>query len=148
VRFLLGAASADRLFGELVVKRLVGSVTVTTDDGSAGERGRVTDALPRAIEEIGAEVVYGCGPMPMLRAVGEIASACSVRAQVAVEESMACGIGVCMTCVLPVVGDDGRSRFVRSCVEGPVFDAARVRWDDVGRLPQDLVGADAMAPPR
>jgi dihydroorotate dehydrogenase electron transfer subunit len=148
VRFLLGAASADRLFGELVVKRLVGSVTVTTDDGSAGERGLVTDALPQAIEEIGAEVVYGCGPMPMLRAVGEIARASSVRAQVAVEESMACGIGVCMTCVLPVVGDDGRSRFVRSCVEGPVFDAARVRWDDVGRLPQDLVGADAMAPPR
>ena len=57
---------------------------------------------------------------------------------------MACGIGVCMTCVLPVRGDDGRSRFVRSCVEGPVFDAGRVRWDDVGQLPADLVGADAM----
>src|SRR5690242_21330479 len=53
---LFRSASADRLFGELVVKRLVGSVTVTTDDGSAGERGRVTDPLPGAIEEIGAEV--------------------------------------------------------------------------------------------
>jgi dihydroorotate dehydrogenase electron transfer subunit len=144
VRFLLGAASADRLFGELVVKRLVGSVTVTTDDGSAGERGLVTDALPAAIREIGAEVVYGCGPMPMLRAVGDIARDFSIRAQVAVEESMACGIGVCMTCVLPVRGEDGHSRFVRSCVEGPVFDATRVRWEDVGRLPRDLVGADAM----
>jgi dihydroorotate dehydrogenase electron transfer subunit len=144
VRFLLGAASADRLFGELVVKRLVGAVTVTTDDGSAGGRGLVTDPLPDAIRELGAEVVYGCGPMPMLRSVAEIAAAYSVRAQVAVEESMACGIGVCMTCVLPVRGDDGRSRFVRSCVEGPVFDAVRVRWDDVGRLPHDLVGADAM----
>jgi dihydroorotate dehydrogenase electron transfer subunit len=67
-----------------------------------------------------------------------------VSAQVAVEESMACGIGVCMTCVLPVRGDDGESRFVRSCVDGPVFDAARMRWDDVGTLPSDLVGADAM----
>jgi dihydroorotate dehydrogenase electron transfer subunit len=57
---------------------------------------------------------------------------------------MACGIGVCMTCVLPVRGDDGVSRFVRSCVEGPVFDAGRVRWDDVGRLPADLFGADGM----
>jgi dihydroorotate dehydrogenase electron transfer subunit len=57
---------------------------------------------------------------------------------------MACGVGVCMTCVLPVVGDDGESRFVRSCVDGPVFDASRVRWDDVGSLPPDLVGADAM----
>ncbi len=144
VRFLLGAASADRLFGELVVKRLVGSVTVTTDDGSAGERGLVTEALPDAIREISAEIVYGCGPMPMLRAVGDIARDFSIRAQVAVEESMACGIGVCMTCVLPVRGSDGRSRFVRSCVDGPVFDATRVRWEDVGLLPRDLVGADAM----
>jgi dihydroorotate dehydrogenase electron transfer subunit len=57
---------------------------------------------------------------------------------------MACGIGVCMTCVLPVRGPDGASRFVRSCVEGPVFDAVNVRWKDVGKLPPDLVGADAM----
>ena len=60
---------------------------------------------------------------------------------------MACGIGVCMTCVLPVrdgASGAGPSRFVRSCVEGPVFDAGRVRWDDVGKLPADLVGADVM----
>ena len=57
---------------------------------------------------------------------------------------MACGIGVCMTCVLPVSGDDGTSRFVRSCVEGRSSTADRVRWDDVGTLPADLVGADAM----
>ncbi len=82
--------------------------------------------------------------MPMLRAVGDVARGCAVPAQVAVEEAMACGIGVCMTCVLPVRGDDGRSRFVRSCVEGPVFSADRVRWADVGRVPDDLVGADAM----
>jgi dihydroorotate dehydrogenase electron transfer subunit len=82
--------------------------------------------------------------MPMLRAVDAVARAHAIRAQVAVEEAMACGIGVCMTCVLPVRGDDGLSRFVRSCVEGPVFDAERVRWADVGTLPPDLVGADAM----
>jgi len=57
---------------------------------------------------------------------------------------MACGIGVCMTCVLPVIGDDGTSAFVRSCVDGPVFDAAKVRFDDIGRLPGDLHGAGAM----
>jgi dihydroorotate dehydrogenase electron transfer subunit len=68
----------------------------------------------------------------------------AIPAQVAVEESMACGIGVCMTCVLPVRGTDGQSRFVRSCVDGPVFSADRVRWDDVGRLPYDLVGAASM----
>lgn len=144
VEILLGAASASRLFGEMVARRTAGGVTVTTDDGSAGERGLVTDALPAAIERIGAEVIYACGPMPMLRAVGDIAREHAIHAQVAVEEAMACGIGVCMTCVLPVRGEDGRSRFVRSCVDGPVFDAARVRWDDIGTLPADLVGADAM----
>jgi dihydroorotate dehydrogenase (NAD+) catalytic subunit len=59
--------------------------------------------------------------MGMLRAVAELAAARGIASQVAVEESMACGIGVCMTCVLPVVGDDGLTRMVRSCVEGPVF---------------------------
>ena len=147
VAILIGAATASRLFGELVAKRLVGSVTVTTDDGTAGEKGMVTELLPAAIERIDAEVVYACGPMGMLRAVGEIARQNEIRAQVAVEESMACGIGVCMTCVLPVrdsTSGDGVSRFVRSCVDGPVFDADRVRWADVGRLPPDLLGADAM----
>ena len=144
VEIVLGAATADRLYGEMAAKRLVGAVTVTTDDGSAGEKGLVTDVLPAAIDRVGAEVIYACGPMGMLRAVGDLAAARGIRAQVAVEEAMACGIGVCMTCVLPVRGADGRSRFVRSCVEGPVFDAAAVRWADVGTLPADLVGADAM----
>jgi dihydroorotate dehydrogenase electron transfer subunit len=147
VEIVIGAATADRLFGEIVAKRLVGTVTVTTDDGTAGERGLVTDALPAAIKRVNAEIVYACGPMPMLRAVGDVAREHAIRAQVAVEEAMACGIGVCMTCVLPVrdsASSDGSSRFVRSCVDGPVFDADRVRWADVGTLPPDLVGADAM----
>jgi dihydroorotate dehydrogenase electron transfer subunit len=144
VEVIIGASTSSRLFGELVAKRTVGAVTVTTDDGSAGQQGWVTDVLPAAIERIGAEVVYACGPMPMLRAVGQVAREHAIVAQVAVEEAMACGIGVCMTCVLPVRGDDGRSRFVRSCVDGPVFNADRVRWADVGSLPPDLVGADSM----
>lgn len=144
VEVVLGASTAQRLFGEHVAARLGVGVTVTTDDGSAGQAGRVTDAVPGAIDRLAATVVYACGPMPMLRAVGDLARARGIRAQVAVEEAMACGIGVCMTCVLPVRGDDGRTRLVRSCVDGPVFDADRVRWDDIGRLAADLVGADAM----
>lgn len=146
IEMVVGASTASRLFGELVAKRTIGAVTVTTDDGSAGVHGRVTDVLPEAIKRVNAEVVYACGPMPMLRAVGDVARLHAIHAQVAVEEAMACGIGVCMTCVLPVRGADGASRFVRSCVEGPVFDADRVRWADVGTVPPDLVGADAMAP--
>jgi len=145
VEIIIGAATASRLFGELVARRTAGSVTVMTDDGSAGARGRVTAALPAVIKRTNAQVVYACGPMAMLQSVGEIARQHAIPAQVAVEESMACGIGVCMTCVLPVRGEDGQSRFLRSCVDGPVFSADMVRWADVGTLPHDIVGADAMA---
>ena len=141
VDVVLGAASADRLFGTLEAKRMSRSMTVTTDDGSAGERGRVSDVLPALLERTRSDVVYACGPMGMLRAVADQAAAAGIPAQVAVEESMACGIGVCMTCVLPVVGDDGQTRMVRSCVEGPVFRGDRVRWDALGTVPSDALGA-------
>ncbi len=143
VDFVLGAASDDRLFGVLDAKRMASTVAVTTDDGSAGLAGRVTDALPGVMAAAHTDVVYACGPMAMLRAVTAVAAGRGVVAQCAVEESMACGIGVCMTCVLPVVGDDGRTRMVRSCVDGPVFPGDRVRWDDVGTVPADAVGAPA-----
>ena len=141
VSFVLGAAGVDRLFGHLDAKRIADTIAVTTDDGSLGERGRVSDVLPAVLERTDCDVVYACGPMGMLRAVADLASERGLPSQVAVEESMACGIGVCMTCVLPVVGDDGLTRMVRSCVEGPVFLGDRVRWDDVGTVPPDTVGA-------
>jgi dihydroorotate dehydrogenase electron transfer subunit len=144
VDFVLGAADEYRLFGYLDAKRMSASIAVTTDDGSMGERGRVSDVLPTVIQRSRAEVVYACGPMGMLRAVAAIAARYGLPSQCAVEESMACGIGVCMTCVLPVVGDDGATRMVRSCVEGPVFPGERVRWDDVGTVPPDALGAAAV----
>jgi len=146
VDFVLGAATEGRLFGALEAKRISTQVAITTEDGSLGEKGRVTDVLPAMLERSGAEVVYACGPMPMLRAVAGIAARHGVPSQCAVEEAMACGIGVCMTCVLPIVGDDGRTRMVRSCVEGPVFNGERVRWDDVGTVPPDAVGAPVTEP--
>jgi len=146
VDFVLGAGSADRLFGTLDAKRIGQTLAITTDDGSVGVRGRVSDVLPEVLDRTGSDVVYACGPMAMLRSVTDQAAAMGLTAQVAVEESMACGIGVCMTCVLPVVGDDGLTRMVRSCVEGPVFLGDRVRWDDVGTVPADAVGAPVATP--
>ena len=137
-----GAAAANRLCSVQELTGLADRLAVTTDDGSSGRRGLVTLAVDEWLPDAG--VVYACGPMPMLRAVAAAATERSVPSYVAVEESMACGIGVCMTCVLPVVGDDGRTRFTRSCTEGPVFGGDRVRFDDVGALPADVVGADAM----
>src|SRR5438270_2225873 len=149
VDFVLGAATADRLFGALDAKRMAASVAFTTDDGSYGERGRVSDVLPEVIERTRADVVYACGPMAMLAAVqrvaGEAYHGAGIPVQVAVEESMACGVGVCMTCVLPVVDDDGQTRMARSCVDGPVFAGERIRWDALGTVPDDALGAQAMA---
>ena len=143
VDFVVGAATADRLFGALEAKRMSSSVAFTTDDGSHGERGRVSDVLPEVLRRTGSDLVYACGPMPMLRAVAEVAAAHGIPSQVAVEESMACGIGVCMTCVLPVRGEDGVTRMVRSCVEGPVFMGEQLRWDALGTVPADCLGAPA-----
>jgi dihydroorotate dehydrogenase electron transfer subunit len=106
-----------------------------------GDVGVVTDALPTIFERTQSEVVYACGPMGMLREVVELAQHFGAHSQCAVEEAMACGIGVCMTCVLPVIGDDGTTRMLRSCVEGPVFKGERVRWSEVGTIPADTHGA-------
>jgi len=141
VDVVFGAATESRLFGVLEAKRVAASITITTDDGSVGERGRVTDVLPAVIKRTDADVVYACGPMGMLREVAKVAAAHGAYSQCAVEESMACGIGVCMTCVLPVIGQDGITRMVRSCVDGPIFRGDRVRWDDVDTIPDDVYGA-------
>ncbi len=141
VGFILGAPTADRLFGVESARQLTPDVLVTTEDGSAGIKGQVTLPLAEAVKAIGAEAVYSCGPMDMLRAVTGVAAAEGARSFCAVEEDMACGIGVCMSCVLPVVGEDGVSRLVRSCVDGPCFDGTRIRWNDIGTVPADLDGA-------
>ena len=86
--------------------------------------------------------------MAMLKSITDVATAQGAVTHVAVEESMACGVGVCMTCVMPVIGDDGITHMVRSCVEGPIFRGDQVRWDafDNGwcRVPGDAHGATAM----
>ncbi len=148
VDFVVGAATQDRMFGALDAKRMAASVAFTTDDGSFGEQGRVSDVLPAVIDKAHADVVYACGPMAMLEAVYAVSAAAyngqGIPTQLAVEESMACGIGVCMTCVLPVIADDGQTRMMRSCVEGPVFPGDRIRWDALGTVPDDALGAAAM----
>jgi dihydroorotate dehydrogenase electron transfer subunit len=141
VHMVLGAATEDRLFGTLDAKRAAQSAQVTTDDGSVGIKGLVTDPLPDLLTRTGSDVVYACGPMGMLAAVARVAAEHGAWSQCAVEEAMACGVGVCMTCVLPVVGEDGVTRMVRSCVEGPVFRGERVRWSEVGTVPADTMGA-------
>ncbi|HEV3473410.1 MAG TPA: hypothetical protein VG408_09470, partial [Actinomycetota bacterium] len=115
----------------------LGSVcAMTTDDGSAGTKGLVTDVLPEMIERCNTEVIYACGPHPMLAAVSRMGGAHRLPVQVAVEELMACGYGVCMTCVMPLRGKPKKDQapedaivYARSCTEGPVFNGGSVIWN-------------------
>lgn len=105
-------------------------VRVTTDDGSRGRKGLVTDAL-REILDSGREDLhlFACGPSPMLRAVGKLALERGTACDLSLEAPMACGFGVCLGCVVPVRGGDGDEvRYERVCVEGPVMPAERVAW--------------------
>jgi dihydroorotate dehydrogenase electron transfer subunit len=146
VDFLLGAGSGDRVFGALTARRTGRTAVITTEDGSLGSRGMVTDMLDQVIHDGRTDVIYACGPMPMLRQITVLARRYDIPVQAAVEEAMACGIGVCMTCVLPVVGSDGITRMSRACTDGPVFRGESVRWDDVGTIPFDAFGAPGWEP--
>ncbi|MEU6035106.1 dihydroorotate dehydrogenase electron transfer subunit [Actinomadura sp. NPDC047616] len=145
VHFVLAGATSRQVFGSRMAQRIGDSATVATEDGSLGEKATLREVLPRVIEETASDVVYGCGPTSLLRTVTRIAGDVGLPSQVSVEEFLqqtgACGIGVCMTCVLPFHGDDGVTRMVRACTEGPVLRGDRVRWGDLGTIPFDALGA-------
>ena len=141
VDMVLGASVAGKIYAPLEGKRSVNSLTVTTEDGSAGVKGRVTDVLPSLIEKNQSEIIYSCGPMGMLQAVEEVSQKHQTMHQCAVEESMACGIGICMTCVLPVKDENGIIKMTRSCIDGPVMDGERVIWGSSRSIPEGTWGA-------
>ena len=146
IDYLLGGESADRVFGALTARRNGRSAAVATTDGSFGARGPVTGLMEQIIREARTDVIYACAPVPVLREVAAIAGRYDIPVQASVDVPMACGTGVCMGCVLPVTGTDGITRIVRSCVDGPVFRADLVRWDDVGTIPFDALGAPGWQP--
>jgi len=133
VDMLLGASTASKIYAPMEGKRAVNSIRIYTEDGSMGQAGRVTDPIPQIIEDLDIAVVYSCGPMAMLSAITQITDNLAVVHQCAVEEAMACGIGVCMTCVLPVKNEDGSVSMLRSCIDGPVMDGSTVQWNQVGQ---------------
>lgn len=136
VDMILGASTASKIYAPLEGKRSVNSLKIFTEDGSTGTLGKATDPLADLIAQGQVDVVYSCGPMGMLAAISTITKDSDVVHQCAVEESMACGIGVCMTCVLPVKKDDGSIAMLRSCIDGPVMDGSLVQWQLVGKIPE------------
>ena len=141
VDMVIGGPTLEGVFRPIEAKRLSQLVTVVTDDGSLGERGTVVDALPGAIDRGGIEVVYAAGRPTVLRAVAALCRTRTLPAQVAVEERMGCGYGLCGTCAVPVGRKDGGGwDHLRACVDGPVFNPARIVWE---RWPAAATSADA-----
>ncbi len=126
-----GARNAAYLAGVEDFRKLGIDVRLSTDDGSAGQHGFVTDLLRQVLDESAdrsSRTIVCCGPERMMAAVAQIAKQYDVPCQVSLETPMACGIGICFTCVAKVRQSDGSWDYKRTCVEGPIFDAELIEW--------------------
>jgi dihydroorotate dehydrogenase electron transfer subunit len=128
-RVYLGGRSDGHVLRDRDLARLGCRVEVSTDDGSRGRRGPVTDLLESGLARISERrragiLLSACGPHGMLRAVARLAAAHGVAAQVSVDPLMACGRGLCLGCTVPA-----REGYRLACQHGPVFDARELAWD-------------------
>ena len=130
VTLCYGARTRDYLAGVEDFQSLGVDVRLATDDGSHGHHGLVTELLEQVLDESDSGVrVVCCGPEKMMEAVAEVTARREVPCEVSLETPMACGIGICFSCVAKVRTDDGAGDgwdFRRTCVEGPVFDAGQI----------------------
>lgn len=130
--FVFGARSAERLSCVDDFRALGVDVRLATEDGSAGTKGFVTDVFPEILpNDVASEGVrlLCCGPHPMLKAVAKYSEARGFECWTSLESPMACGLGICFSCVVDWKTDDGTWDYKRTCADGPVFDASRLRWD-------------------
>ena len=106
-------------------ERFCDRLVITTEDGSAGRQGFLTDPLADYLQKNTPPVIYGCGPHAMLHRVAELAD--GIRTEFSMEARMACGFGICIGCVIPA----GESGYRRVCIDGPIFGAKDIRWKDL-----------------
>jgi dihydroorotate dehydrogenase electron transfer subunit len=128
VTLCYGARSKDYLAGVDDFERLGVEVLLSTDDGTAGHHGLVTEVLEGVLDRSTGARVVCCGPEPMMAAVARITAARGIPCQVSLETPMACGVGICFSCVARVRDERGGWDYRRTCVEGPVFEAGQIEW--------------------
>jgi dihydroorotate dehydrogenase electron transfer subunit len=130
VTLCYGVRSSGFLAGVSDFKAAGFEVRVSSDDGSAGHHGLVTELLDDVLCEKHdmSRLVVCCGPEPMMHAVAKLCQRNDTRCLVSLETPMACGIGICFSCVTKVHQPDGSWDWKRTCVEGPIFDAAKIEW--------------------
>lgn len=133
MRLFYGARSAADLYYAEFFAKLGAALHLTTEDGTRGEQGRITAPLERVLAERPgtAVTIYTCGPTPMMRAVAELGEAAGRPVFASLEQVMGCGMGGCYSCVVRIKRGDS-SYFVRSCLDGPVFDSRTLVWDALG----------------
>jgi dihydroorotate dehydrogenase electron transfer subunit len=127
-----GARTASELYYVEAFEQLGVRTVLATEDGTRGARGRVTVPLSEALlaSEGHADIkLYVCGPTPMMRAVARLADEHRRACDVSLEQVMGCGLGGCYSCVVLTQSAGRPPRYVRSCLDGPVFDARHVVWD-------------------
>jgi dihydroorotate dehydrogenase electron transfer subunit len=126
-----GGRSAADLYHTEFFEALGARLVLTTEDGTRGEPGRVTGPLERELGALTPDTavsLYACGPTPMMRAVADLGAAHGRPVSVSLEPVMGCGMGGCYSCVVRVTRPGG-THLVRSCLDGPVFNAASLVWD-------------------
>ncbi|MGL4942317.1 MAG: dihydroorotate dehydrogenase electron transfer subunit [Thermoguttaceae bacterium] len=126
---LFGGANEERLVGADDFRTLGITVHTATDDGSCGHHGRVTDLLDANITGKMKPKVLACGPHAMLKAAAAWALNANVACDVSLETPMACGLGLCFGCVVEYRDANGEWDYRRTCIDGPMFDATRLRWE-------------------
>ena len=144
VTLFYGARSGSELFYLDWFQARGVRLVLATEDGSAGDHGRVTVPLERELrvaagdlQSSGREVmIYACGPEPMLEAVAHVATRYDRSSQVSVERVMGCGLGGCYSCVIPVRDGRDGEHYVRSCIGGPVFAGADIVWGEHEEKPK------------
>ncbi len=141
VRLLMGGRTRDDILAVTEFERLGVQTYVSTDDGSLGEEGLVTQVLKRKLQKYPDADVFACGPTPMLKAVNEICAEHKVSLQVSLEEFMACGVGACLGCVVKGAGHtDENPSYLCTCKVGPVFRAERLDWNALGEANDSCEG--------
>ncbi len=129
VTLCYGHRSAAFLAGVDDFRRLGVEVVISTDDGTAGHSGKVVDLLPPVVEASPYPCrVVACGPEAMLHATAKMAAKLGLACQVSLESPMACGVGICFSCVTKIRDRKGEWDYRRICVEGPIFNAADVEF--------------------
>ncbi|MDO5101233.1 MAG: dihydroorotate dehydrogenase electron transfer subunit, partial [Eubacteriales bacterium] len=118
---LMGGRTADELFWQDLYVDLVGTLALTTDDGSLGTKGTVMALLDTMLANGGYDCVYVCGPVPMMKAVSSVVLEQKMLCQVSLEKYMACGLGACLSCSCQGIG-----KRIKVCKDGPVFWAQEV----------------------